>query len=134
MRIFVDTSFYIALLRQDDTQHKKATAILDKLDHTDAILYTSHFVIDETVTVLSMRVSKKEANKFLDTVLQKDFPMILDMDSALRKTSHDFFRSLKNKNISMIDCHSVILMNHKNIEYCLTFDDHFKKMGFKVWG
>ena len=133
MKIFVDACFYISLLRKDDTNHSKAIDFLNNLNKAQVSLYTSYFIIDETATVLSMRVTKQEADLFLETTQQEDFPIILDFDHIARAKSYKLFSSVQNKNISMVDCHSAILMKNNAIKHCLTFDKHFKKLGFKTY-
>lgn len=130
MKIFIDSSFFVALFKRDDQHYAKALAIYNLMRDEIVSLYTSFYIIDETVTVLSRRVSRKTALKFLQAVKDEDFPVILESDQNVRLKTYKLFKKLKDKNISMIDCYSVILMKEHRIKKCLTFDKHFKKMGF----
>lgn len=132
MKAFVDSNFFIALSKKDDSTHQKAQKVLNKSKNKSIALYTSYYVIDETVTVLSRRLSKKEAIEFLSSIKDKDFPIILTIDQVIREKTYKLFKKVKNKSISMIDCYSAILMKANKIKKCFTFDKHFRDLGFEI--
>lgn len=80
--------------------------------------------------MLSMRVSKKAAIAFLHAAARDDFPLILEVDDAVRREGHHLFEHTADKNISMVDCYSAGLMQRQGIARCFTFDRQFKKLGF----
>lgn len=132
MIFFIDTSFFIALIKQNDPHHQKARQFLDHVQNNSIVFYTSYYIIDEAATVLSMRVSKIRAVQFLKSLKDDDFPIILEVNEKIRKEAYQLFQRIKDKNISMIDCYSAELMKSKKIKQCLTFDQHFKKLGFDI--
>lgn len=132
MNIFVDSSFFIALLRRSDAHHKRAVRALKDAEQTPGIFYTSYPVIDETATVLSMRVSKKTAIAFLHATARDDFPVILAVDDAVRQEGFHLFEHTADKDVSMVDCFSAVLMHTHGISQCFTFDRQFKKLGFEA--
>ncbi len=83
-------------------------------------------------TVLSMRVSKLDAVAFLTTTEHEDFPILLAVDEAARHSAYRLFKKITDKDISMIDCYSAILMKQNNLQNCFTFDQQFIKLGFKI--
>ncbi|MDO8505577.1 MAG: PIN domain-containing protein [bacterium] len=132
MNLFVDSSFYISLLRQDDRNHNRAKEALEDEAKQSAVFYTSQYVIDETATVLSMRVSKTSAVAFLNATEEEDFPIILGVDEEVRRQGYAIFREAKDKDISMVDCYCAALMKKHAISKCLTFDKQFTQLGFKI--
>mgnify|MGYP001606151358 CR=1 FL=1 len=132
MKAFIDSSFYISLIRSDDQNHKRALQTIDTFKNEAVIFFTSQFVVDEVATVLSMRVSKTVSVQFLKETTQEDFPIILPLDFFLQEEGRKLFMKQKDKNISMIDCYSAIQMRHQGIRKCFTFDRQFKKMGFEI--
>lgn len=62
MRVLVDADFLVALAKEDDTNHRSAISRTRILD--DALVFVSPFTIPEAATVLSYKVSQKEAKKF----------------------------------------------------------------------
>ncbi len=132
MKAFVDTSFYISLLKGNDSNHIKAKKILLSFEETSIILYTSYYIIDEVVTVISMRVGKDIALKFLRSIEQDDFPLILRIDDTVRENAYRIFSNAKSKNVSMVDCYSASLMRQEGIKKCFTFDKQFQTLGFEI--
>ncbi|KKQ86756.1 MAG: hypothetical protein UT11_C0063G0006 [Berkelbacteria bacterium GW2011_GWA2_38_9] len=72
MKIFVDASFFVALAKKDDSCHQKAKEIINSISGVE--LYTAFYIIDEAATVLTIKTSKPEAVRFLNSIKQKDFP------------------------------------------------------------
>ena len=132
MKAFIDSNFFIALSNKTDSTHKKALKILKKIQNSNIDFYTSYHIIDEVLTVLSQRLSKKEAIIFLLAIKESNFPIILDVDEGVREKSYKLFKKIKIKDISMIDCYSAILMKQNRIKKCFTFDNHFQKLGFET--
>ena len=132
MKAFIDSNFFIALSNKIDSTHKKALKILKKIQNSNIDFYTSYHIIDEVLTVLSQRLSKKEAIIFLLAIKESNFPIILDVDEGVREKSYKLFKKIKIKDISMIDCYSAILMKQNRIKKCFTFDNHFQKLGFET--
>lgn len=132
MKVFVDANFFISLLKEDDINHQKAKTILKDYEKKSIIFHTSFYIIDETATILSMRLSKAAAVGFLHEIESSDFLVTLPVTEFLREKTYQFFQGVKDKDISMIDCYSAVLMKEHGISTCLTFDKQFKKMGFQI--
>lgn len=62
----IDSSMWIALFLDDDSQHAKAITVLQ--DVGDAKIKILYGVILETVTVLARKHSKEQANKFIEYI------------------------------------------------------------------
>tara|TARA_Y100000310_G_C20183584_1_gene579305 strand:+ start:22 stop:426 length:405 start_codon:yes stop_codon:yes gene_type:complete len=133
MKCFVDSSFFVSLSKENDKNHYKALEIAIEAKDKKIVFYTSDRIIDETATVLSMKASKVIAVNFLDYIEKdEDSPMVLGEDNNTRGKARRLFRLRKEKDISIIDCHSAVLMKKQRIRKCFTFDKHFKKLGFEI--
>ena len=132
IKVFIDANFFVSLLKEDDVNHQKANSILLAYEKKATVFFTSFYIVDETATVLSMRVSKKRASEFLQDAEGLHFPVILPVTETLREETYQFFQTVKDKDISMIDCYSAMLMKEHGISTCLTFDKQFKKKGFQI--
>ena len=132
IKIFVDSSFFVASVKEADENHLKAKNLIEKIRTNDYLLYTSFYTIDESATVLSQRISKQVAIEFLDKFKNKDYMAILELDHISREKSYSLFKQIRSKNISMVDCHSIILMKENGITDCLSFDQHFSQFSLKL--
>ena len=64
---------------------------------------------------------------YLDSDIDEVF-----IDNALHRKARQLFIKLKSKNISFIDCSSVIAMKTEKIKTAFSFDAHFKKLGVEL--
>ena len=60
-KVFVDTSAWVALFVKNDKNHQRAAAIFDKIKAASMSLYTSDYVIDETITTILAKGNHSQA-------------------------------------------------------------------------
>lgn len=121
-RIFADSNYFIALYRIVDSLHKKALEIARNLQKQGATLVISNFIFSEVVTVLSQRESKEASLVIGDLLLTNTFIEIVHIDEILQEKTWEVFRKIEEKNVSFVDCSTVVLMRAENIPALLTFD------------
>jgi len=129
-KTFLDTNVFVALRDEEDLTHSKAIILYDLVKSQKIKLYTSSDIIAETLTVMSKKVDKKSALEFLDWIEGRIGEIFIDEN--LHKETRKFFKSVKSKNISFIDCSSVVAMKRNKIKYIFSFDEDFKKMGVEL--
>lgn len=128
MRVFVDTSYFIARALTRDQWHEAAVAAVEPgMD-----FYTSSLVVNETITLLQTRGYGREAMTFLDYTIRAGalhvvFPTELDQREAWR-----LFRVWLGIGASAVDCSSFALMARLGIRRAFTFDEHFRAVGFQT--
>ena len=54
MKIFVDSSFLIALVNENDSLHEKSLEYIDLIEKNDC--YISNLVINEVITVIGNKI------------------------------------------------------------------------------
>lgn len=69
MKVFVDTSAFLALINADDSFHVQASTLFSRLLTSGALLYTTNYVIVETIAVLQNRHGLEPAYDFIDNIL-----------------------------------------------------------------
>lgn len=122
----------MALRDEADNTHSKAVKFYDLIKKQKIKLYTSSDIVAETLTVMSMKVNKKSALEFLDWIDGRIEEIFID--EGLHKETKRFFKSVKSKNISFIDCSSVVAMKRNKIKYIFSFDEDFRSLGVKLLG
>jgi predicted nucleic acid-binding protein len=132
-KVFVDTSAFVSLWDDKDTNRIKAINLQIKLEKLDAEIYTSSDVIGETLTVISKKIGKKQAVEFAERIVNSGVQVIF-IDKYLHLETIEFFKKIKSKNISYIDCSSIVAMKNNKIQIAFSFDEHFKNMGVKLLG
>lgn len=131
--IFVDTSAFKALFDFSDEFHKKAENFFKKIKKEKIVLITSNFILDETYTLIRVRMGKPAALQFHQdlinsfSVLKVKRITLSDEQKAWR-----YFAKLPGRGMSFTDCTSFALMKRLGIKNAFTFDNDFAKAGFKI--
>lgn len=130
--IFLDSSFFKALVDPKDDFHNSAENIFDSLRQEKAILTTSNYILDETFTLIRGRCGRKYLKEFRDFLAESG-----NMIKIYRVTVSDEANAwnwiLEDwSNLSFTDCVSFAMMERLEIKRVATFDNHFTRAGFKI--
>jgi uncharacterized protein len=128
MRVFTDTSYYIARVMPMDQWHKAAV----KAVRPGMTFFTSSLVINETISLLQARGYFSAALTFLDRIRQSEDVQIFYPDPALQAAAWDLFGEWGGSGANAVDCVSFALMKQMGIRRAFTFDSHFRTAGFEV--
>ena len=124
MKFLIDSDFLIALIKQDDNNHQKAIEKLKNLQNE--IIYTNLFVVAETATVLSYKVSHNAAKKFLKSIRYNISALPINND-IIAEADKIFISQNKNRT-SWIDCLNIAMINYYKLDGILSFDKFYKKL------
>lgn len=120
--VVVDSNYLIALVNPDDSLHRQAVTLSEKLQRFSSQAVISNYIFMETVTVLSQRVSRQEAVKAGAMLLADSTVRIIQISHKLHNDSWEIFQSIDKKNVSFVDCSTLAVLRHTGIETLLTFD------------
>jgi len=132
IKIFVDTSAFVALYDKKDQYHHKATAYFESLDPNSIQLHTSNYVVDETITRIRIQDGHKSAVEFgkhffISKIFHKHY-----VGQDAEKEAFTLFGKYSDKDLSFTDCTSFALMKRLGIKKAFSFDDDFANVGFEV--
>jgi hypothetical protein len=133
MKIFVDTSAWLALNDRNDQYHSEAVSKLKIVTKQKIELITSEYVLDESITIIRYRVSHKAAVVFGDSLMNSTIVTVADITEEERFRAWMLFKKYDDKELSFTDCTSFALMNKLKLRKAFAFDDHFKQIGFEVF-
>ena len=129
-KVFVDTNVFVALRDDRDPTHLRARELLTKLAEAKVIFVTSSDVIAETATVLARKLGKGQSSEFLKSI--GSMAIEIFVDEKLHQATRRYFQRVRSKNISFVDCSSVMVMRSNKIRYVFGFDDDFRKLGVRL--
>ncbi len=127
--VFADTSFYVAAMSARDVNHDQARALGRGFRGR---VVTTEYVLLEVATFFCMGANRVV---FLDLLrsLQNDPHVDLVPASAdLWRRGIEFFASRTDKDWSLTDCISFVVMHDRGLIEALTFDHHFEQAGFST--
>ena len=126
---FVDTYALIAWLNPRDNAHGTVSTFLRS--HR-ARLVTTEWVLLEVADALAKGKTRCLVTKFLRTV--RDDPMfeVVDYESRVYQAGFDLFASHHDKEWSLTDCISFVVMKERTLSDALTADKHFIQAGYRA--
>jgi len=130
IKILVDSSFYIASLLPEDSNHESVKKIVQNLNKERSEITTEDF-LKEALTIISQRLGRKTAIDFYERLLETTYIAQITSEH-FQKGLSIFLDPALNKNISLIDCIASIVYNEIGVDVILTFDRHFQKLDLKV--
>jgi len=130
MKIFVDTAAWLALNDRSDQLHPHAAEMLAAIRTERISLVTSDYVLDESLTIIRVRVSHTAAVAFGQSIFGSSIVELLSVGSDDRLAAWEIFRKYVDQKFSFTDCTSFALMRKLRLKTVFTFDEHFPLMGF----
>ena len=125
--VFADTFYFLALLNSRDAAHRKA---VDFSNSSDAPLLTTAWVLTELADGLC-RSSKRNAFRQVWDDLEADpNTVVIPPSQELFAKGAELYDARPDKEWSLTDCISFVVMEEKGVGEALTGDHHFEQAGF----
>ena len=124
MKIFVDSSFLIALVNENDSLHEKSLEYIDLIEKNDC--YISNLVINEVITVIGNKIDLETAISAFD-LINDIFHVINEYEIKDFNSTTMLIYEKHNTKLSFTDCSIIVDMHYHKIENLLSFDKEFKK-------
>lgn len=132
MKFFVDTSAFVALENRRDAAHATSVRVYRRILRQSAVLVTSDYVFDETVTLLKRRAGSSVAVSWGRRLLSSAVLEVAFVDRAVLDAALQIFEGAGDQPFSFTDCTSFALMRSWGIDSAFTLDDDFAHFGFDV--
>ena len=130
-RLFIDTSAFYALEDASDEHHDEAVAIQRWCTWRRPLLFTTHHVLDEAVTLIGRRLRPDRAVRFAKSLLASRVIQIVRTDDALEQAALNVYARLNDGRVSFTNCLSFTVMRALDIPVAFAFDRHFDRAGFR---
>ena len=131
MKVFIDTSAFMALILKDESFHKKVVNKYKVYKKSRAQLITSDYVLDELYTRCVYRAGShgaKLATNLIKEAVASNELTILEIDSDIFQKAEPVFLKFSDNKISFTDATSYILYKDFALDEIFTLDDDFKKI------
>lgn len=127
-QVYVDTSAIVAAMNSKDKYHVMAKQIFFGLAEVGSILVMTNYVRAETHALLLQRAGRALALKFLE---QGSF-IIEWVDHDDESNAVEILRRFQDKDFSLTDATSFVVMERLGIDIAVSFDQHFRQYGWNV--
>ena len=117
-----------ALIDQDDTNHRKATAILRASIRQGITPLITNFIVAESHALLLSRLGAGIARDWLT----KQIWPVEPITPADEKKAKEIIQHYTDKEFSFTDATSFTVMERLGVAAAFAFDAHFKQYGLKL--
>jgi predicted nucleic acid-binding protein len=126
-RAFGDAHYFLALLGPRDRDHARATEFSTQWNGQ---IITTRWVLAEVADGLAAPPLRAAAAAFLQRLEQNPFVRIIPSDDEQFARGFDLYQRRTDKEWSLTDCISFVVMADEQITEALTGDHHFEQAGF----
>ena len=130
--LFVDTAGWMACADRGDPANVRSCAARDAALEAGQTLVTTDFILDETLTLIRIRLGIEAAERWWRQVdgsprLRREW-----IDTHRFERGRDLFFQYRDKEFSFTDCTSFVIMRELRLTHAITTDRHFRQMGFQI--
>jgi predicted nucleic acid-binding protein len=125
--MLLDSSGLLCLLDKSEGRHAEAV----RLYHAARLCWTHNYVLAEFVALtVARRVPRARSLEFVASLSGSEHVEVLWVDEPLHRAAMALLQNRLDKDWSLCDAASFILMNQQGETEALTTDHHFEQAGF----
>jgi len=129
---FADTAFWIALFSIRDQYHLNSLSWQKHLTESASRLITTEAVCWEWMNAMAGISTRKIVGKAYERICQDPHIEVISASPQMSDSAVRLFTSRADKEWSVTDCLSFVIMQRRNIVHALTADRHFEQAGFQA--
>ena len=127
--VFADAFYFVGLLNRADQHHARVVAAARQL--RDELL-TTEWVLAEFADALAESASRRLVPRFVHELEHDSKVKIVRASTDLFRRGLQLYEERPDKDWSLTDCISFVVMTDEGIHEALTGDQHFDQAGFKA--
>jgi uncharacterized protein len=130
--LFVDTSGWASFFTKTESTHPQALQLLRIAHKQNHRIITSNYILTELVALLHspLRQPRSRIFEIINTIKTTPYIEILHITEESDRFAWELFQSRPDKQWSLVDCSSFVIMQKLEITTSLTTDHHFEQAGF----
>lgn len=132
MKLFLDSGALIARTLSNDANHEAAVDLFRRISERKAPyvdLFTSNFVVDESVTFLLYQAGVRPALEALGWVRASPNVQMLHVSEDVEIDADREFRRFARSRVSYTDCTTKVLVDRGGIDAVFSFDRDMGVLG-----
>jgi hypothetical protein len=125
--MFADTFYYLAVINADDAAHDRAIRASDRMSGQ---MVTTAWVLTEVADALAAPERRADFLALWETLRRDPEVTMVPASEDLFEAGVDLYARRPDKDWSLTDCISFVVMRDRGITEALTGDHHFEQAGF----
>ena len=126
---FADTFFFLAWWNRRDLAHDRVQEFVG--EYSGRLLTTRWVLMEVADAFASSRMRREVRGLFAEIESDEQITIVESADSLYRR-GLDLYDARPDKEWSLTDCISFVVMRDEGLTEALTGDGHFKQAGFKA--
>lgn len=130
--LLVDTSGWGHLVDPTQAYHALAAKLYRDARQKNRKLLTTNYIITELVALMSspLRLPRSSIIAFIEGMKVSQYIEIIHITASIDERAWQLLKQREDKDWSLVDCASFVLMGQCGINEALTTDHHFEQAGF----
>lgn len=130
--LFVDTSGWAYLVDRSTVLHHEVQTIYQQALNQRRLLVTTNYIIAELVALLTSRsrISRQQIILFVDALKAASQVEVIHVNTELDTAAWMLLKNRTDKEWSLVDASSFVVMTKYGMTEALTTDHHFTQAGF----
>lgn len=130
--VFADTAGWANFFVRTEPFHPQAKALMQNWHSQNINVVTTNYILLELVALLTspLRVPRNEQIRTVEALKLSSWVDIVHITPSLDEQAWQLLKDREDKNWSLVDCSSFIVMQDRNITQAFTTDRHFEQAGF----
>ena len=127
--VFADSSYYLALVNEDDELHQSAIGLTQQLSHR---VVTTDWILAEIADALCRPGFRELAVALVRDLQSNELVSVVPATHRLFEQGLELYAQRDDKDWSLTDCISFVIMEQHRLRDALTADHHFEQAGFQA--
>ena len=130
--VFVDTSGWASFFMEKDPYHTEALELMTQWQQQNRRVVTTNYVLTELIVLLSGSRGQQRLAvlNYIETIRSADWIEIVHIDESLDEKAWQLLANRLDKEWSLVDSVSFVVMQERSLMEALTADHHFEQAGF----
>jgi predicted nucleic acid-binding protein len=130
-RLFLDTSFVVARFYRRDQHHQRANQLKVRIESC-AELWTTEAILLEVGAAFCHPLQRSIVETMWNQFHSDPFFRVAQVSGELLNRGMELFRQRADKEWSLTDCVSFVVMQDQQLTDALTCDHHYVQAGFRA--
>ena len=130
--VFVDTSGWASFFVRTEPHHAKAIELMTQWQQQNGRVVTTNYILSELAALFTspLRVPRSTILDCIQTIRSRPWVEVVHIDPSLDEAAWKLFGDRLDKEWSLVDCASFVVMQQRGLTDALTADHHFEQAGF----
>jgi uncharacterized protein len=130
--VFADTAGWGNLFVGTEPYHIQTFRLVNRWRRRGVRIVTTNYILTELVALFHrpLRIPRPRAISYIDTIKSAPYVEIVHIDPTTDADSWALLKARQDKDWSLVDCSSFVIMQRRGITEALTTDRHFEQAGF----